>query len=152
MADLRLYIDNSALNRPFDDQTQPRIWLETLSVIFILTMIEAGEAEMIASEVHFLENEESADRRRQEFVTRVLTLAPRTMRIDERIVGRAEVLQRLHLSAPDALHLSAAETAASTHFITCDDRLIRRYRGKLAVTTPQAFITLLGGDGGMHED
>ena len=38
-----VYLDNSALNRPFDDQTQPRIWLETLAVSLILQMTEAGE-------------------------------------------------------------------------------------------------------------
>jgi hypothetical protein len=39
-----LYLDNSVLNRPFDDQRQPRIWLETLSLSLVLTLIEAGEA------------------------------------------------------------------------------------------------------------
>ena len=39
-----LYLDNSVLNRPFDDQRQPRIWLETLSFSLVLTLIEGGEA------------------------------------------------------------------------------------------------------------
>jgi len=39
-----LYLDNSVLNRPFDDQRQPRIWLETLSFSLVLTLIETGEA------------------------------------------------------------------------------------------------------------
>jgi len=44
-----LYVDNSVLNRPFDDQRQPRIWLETLSFSLALTLIEAGEAKLIRS-------------------------------------------------------------------------------------------------------
>jgi len=40
---VRVYLDTSVYNRPFDDQTQPRIWLETLALVLILQMIEAGE-------------------------------------------------------------------------------------------------------------
>jgi hypothetical protein len=54
-----VYLDNSALNRPFDDQTQPRIWLETLAVSLILQMTETGEIELIKSPIHFLENNQS---------------------------------------------------------------------------------------------
>jgi len=51
-----LYLDNSVLNRPFDDQRQPRIWLETLSFSLVLTLIEAGDAKLIRSPIHDLEN------------------------------------------------------------------------------------------------
>lgn len=37
----RVYLDTSAYNRPFDDQTQPKIFLETQAVVIILQMIEA---------------------------------------------------------------------------------------------------------------
>ncbi len=46
----------AVLNRPFDDQRQPRIWLETLSFSLVLTLIEAGEARLIRSLIHDLEN------------------------------------------------------------------------------------------------
>ncbi|MBM3837205.1 MAG: hypothetical protein FJ398_04445 [Verrucomicrobia bacterium] len=51
-----LYLDNSVLNRPFDNQRQPRIWLETLSFSLVLTLIEAGDAKLIRSPIHDLEN------------------------------------------------------------------------------------------------
>ncbi len=28
---MKVYLDTSVYNRPFDDQTQPRIWLETMA-------------------------------------------------------------------------------------------------------------------------
>lgn len=31
-----VYLDTSVYNRPFDDQTQPRIWMETLALSVIL--------------------------------------------------------------------------------------------------------------------
>jgi hypothetical protein len=48
---LKVYLDMSVYNRPFDDQTQPRIWLETLALGIILQMIEAGEIELVSSSV-----------------------------------------------------------------------------------------------------
>jgi hypothetical protein len=46
---LLLYLDNSVLNRPFDDQSQARIWLETLALSLILGLIESGETGCIVS-------------------------------------------------------------------------------------------------------
>ena len=37
-----VYHDNSALNRPFDNQTQPRLGLQTLALSLILQMTEAA--------------------------------------------------------------------------------------------------------------
>ncbi len=39
---MRIYLDTSVYNRPFDDQTQARIALETLAYTVILQMIESG--------------------------------------------------------------------------------------------------------------
>jgi hypothetical protein len=38
---VKIYLDTSVYDRPFDDQTQPRIWLATLSFAAIMQMIEA---------------------------------------------------------------------------------------------------------------
>jgi hypothetical protein len=48
---MRIYLDNSVLNRPFDDQGQPRIWFETVAFIQILTLIEANEVSLVWSSV-----------------------------------------------------------------------------------------------------
>ena len=38
----RVYLDTCVYNRPFDDQAQPRVGLETLAFSVILQMIEDG--------------------------------------------------------------------------------------------------------------
>jgi hypothetical protein len=47
----RIYLDTSAYNRPFDDQTQPKIFLESQAVIIILQMVETGMIELASSSV-----------------------------------------------------------------------------------------------------
>ncbi|GGA02700.1 hypothetical protein [Okeania sp. KiyG1] len=42
---IRVYLDTSVYNRPFDDQTQNKIALETEAVLLILGMIENREIE-----------------------------------------------------------------------------------------------------------
>ena len=40
---MRIYLDNCALNRPFDDRSQERIRLETEAIIVILSRVERRE-------------------------------------------------------------------------------------------------------------
>jgi hypothetical protein len=47
---MKIYLDTSALNRPFDDRSQPRIALEALAIQAILLLIETGNVEFVASE------------------------------------------------------------------------------------------------------
>jgi predicted nucleic acid-binding protein len=138
-----LYLDNSLLNRPFDDQRQPRIWLETLSFSLVLSLIEAGEAALIRSPIHDLENSRSPSPLRQRWVEKCLRSAVRTVDLTDSIKKRALALEASGFKALDALHLAGAEAAGATRFLTCDDRLIRRYSGRMVVQNPVTFTTSL---------
>jgi predicted nucleic acid-binding protein len=140
---LRLYLDNSVLNRPYDDQRQPRIWLETLCFVLILQMAEKGEVELIRSTFHVLENNESRVVERREWVATCLNLASHSVCSTAAMENRARALAKAGLKPLDAAHLAAAESADAIFFITCDDQLIRKYRGVLrALTPPELILTL----------
>jgi len=53
---MKIYPDICTLCRPFDDQSQPRIWLESQALCVILNLIEDGQIEMTRSPIHELEN------------------------------------------------------------------------------------------------
>ncbi len=44
---MKIYLDTSVYNRAFDDQTQPRIWLETLVLALSLQLVEVGEGDYL---------------------------------------------------------------------------------------------------------
>jgi len=45
------------------------------------------------------------------------------------------------LEPVDALHLACAEEAKAEYFITCDDRIIKKYRGEtLKAMNPVSFV------------
>ena len=48
---MEVYLDTSIYNRPFDDQAQPKIFLETQAVTVILQMVEAELVELVSSSV-----------------------------------------------------------------------------------------------------
>jgi len=54
---MKLYLDTCVYNRPFDDQTQERISLETQAFLIILEKIEKKIYTLLISEVNFFENE-----------------------------------------------------------------------------------------------
>ncbi len=137
---MKVYLDTSVYNRPFDDQTQPRIWLETLALVVILQMIEAGEAELVSSSVLEYENSRNPFPLRRRWVKRCLSLASHFQKVDEDMRARAQELEKEGVGAIDALHMACAEAARSEYFLTCDDRVIRRYKGGIRVLNPVNFV------------
>lgn len=146
---MKVYLDTSVYNRPFDDQTQPRIWLETLAFVVILQMVGAGEAELVSSSVLEYENSQNPHPLRQRWVTRCLELASHRQKVDKGIQKRAQELEKEGLKAIDAMHIACAEAARSDYFLTCDDRVIRPYPGKIKVLNPVDFV--LTEMGGVHD-
>ncbi len=141
---MRIYLDTSVYNRPFDDQAQPRIWLETLALSVILQLVESGEVELVASSVVAYENSRNPFAERQEWVERVMALAADYRPVTPAIRDRAASLQETGIKSLDALHVATAEAAGAAWFITVDNRLIRNYRRRpdqgLAIIDPATFI------------
>jgi len=147
---LQIYLDTCVYNRPFDDQTQPRVWLETLAFSIILQMVEEGSVVLVTSAVIAYENSQNPDTLARSWVERCVQLAQRDQPIDEAIQQRAIELEQHGLRALDALHVACAEAAKVDYFITCDDRLRQRYRrsfGTLQICTPVEFVQNVMGEG-----
>ena len=56
---MRLYLDNCAFNRPFDDQGYIRIRLETESKLFIQERIKQGKVDLVWSYILDIENDQN---------------------------------------------------------------------------------------------
>lgn len=140
----RVYLDVCALCRPFDDQMQMRIRLETDAVQLVLSHIRSGRLIMMVSPVHDIELSAIPDLAEREHVLSILQdFGCRISGDLSRTRQRAEMLVQQRLGAADAAHLAFAEEAQAD-FITCDDRMLRRcHRIKPTVWcgTPIAFCT-----------
>ena len=138
-----LYLDVCALCRPFDDQSQLRIRLETDAVFMILKRIENGLYRVVVSPVHYREVgaiREASERLEMERLLR---------RLDESCAcdlaqtrHRAEALIDMGFGIADAAHLAFAEQLAE-FFITCDDKLLKRCKQtvlRITAMNPLEFI------------
>jgi predicted nucleic acid-binding protein len=120
---MRIYFDVSCLNRPFDDQRQARIRLESEAITLLFDEIDAGRWEQVSSRMAEIEARAISDETRRR---RVLALLPEArMELERRTFDRARELIGLRLRAADAVHTAAAEHLGADVLLTCDDQLLR---------------------------
>ena len=123
---MRIYLDSCSLQRPFDDQTQARIRVETEAVLAILAATQAGDIVLLNSEALEYEMGRIPDEQRRTEVAAVLALAKERLEITDEAEALAEILEGRGISPMDAVHLALASTAKVDFFTTCDDRLLRK--------------------------
>ena len=143
---MKVYIDTSVYNRPFDDQRQPRIWLEALAFGVVLQLLETDDIQLVSSSVLEYENGQNPFSLRKRWVSRCLGMAAHRQEVDDGIRKRAQSLAQQGLKPMDALHVACAEAADSHSFLTCDDRVIRRYRGPVQALGPVQFVLSWTGE------
>lgn len=122
---IKVYLDNCVLNRPFDDQSQERIRLETEAIILLLARLERKEWTWLGSEALELEVDQTPDTEQQTRLRRIITFVSLTLKIGEKELERAGQLQKLGFAGFDAVHLACAEIGKADVFLTTDDRLLR---------------------------
>jgi len=140
---MKVYIDTSALNRIFDDQSQVKIYMESSSMLIIFTLIDSGAIELIVSDVLLFENKNNPYLERHAFVNLCIQKAKQIQMIHEGILTRAQEMESQHIKGLDALHLACAEELNADYFLTCDDIILKRYRGKIKIQNPIDFVITL---------
>ncbi len=137
---MKLYLDNSFLNRPFDD---PLVGMNNNegSVLFdIIRLAKEGKLQLVRSAMIGFENAVNDIAARKSFVESVMHLAATYQNLNDSIVRRAQsIVQQYHLQPLDAVHIASAEAAQVDFFITCDYTVLKRYQGTLHIITPLQF-------------
>ena len=137
---MRVYLDNSALNRIFDDQSQPRIFMEANAMEVVFLMIEDGSIGLVSSAVSEFENDQSPYAERRSFIGQVLARACERLELTDAVNLRAHQIAAMGCKAIDALHLASAEALMADVFMTCDDRILKRYKGAMKPLSPADFV------------
>ena len=131
-----IYLDLCCLNRPFDDQHQARVRLESEAVLGIVQLARLGELILIGSEVLDLESSQNPDTDRRRKVEAFLSTATSKVTVGAGERQRGRDLESLGLQAFDALHIACAESAGAEVLLTTDDRFRKkaaRLQNKLAL-------------------
>ena len=112
---MKIYFDNCSLQRPLDDQMQRRIFLESQAVSEIFAACEAGEFDLVTSEILEIELNKTPNPKRRGLVQKYLALAVDRILTTGAIVNRAAEFEKREFSAFDALHLAAAEVSRTDY-------------------------------------
>ena len=139
---MRVYLDNCCYNRPFDDQNQLKVHLETVAKLEIQNQMRRGEIEYVWSSV--LDFEIS----RCSFVERVLQIRPwehgaaTKILVNDTIRQRAKQLEAVGVKPMGALHVACAEAAECDWFFTTDRDLLNKAKGlsSMRIANPLDFI------------
>ena len=139
---MKVYLDNCCYNRPFDDESQVKVLIETLSKLTIQQQMREGVIEYVWSEV--LDYEVGRSR----FIDRKLQIQPWAhgasafVELNESIRERACQFEAAGLKAMDALHLACAEAADCDWFFTTDAGILKKARGiaGIRVANPVEFV------------
>jgi hypothetical protein len=130
---MRVYLDVSCLNRPLDDQSQPRIHLEAEAVLAILGEIAAQSLDCVTSEIAAPEIGAIRDSQRRDRIRAFLPDHVQQRILNDDVLARARWLRTVGIASADALHIAFAEVAETDVFLTCDDKLCRLARRNTAL-------------------
>ncbi len=120
----KIYLDVCCINRPFDNQTQDRIHIESEAVLLIISHFESGEWEWIGSEIVDWEIDENPDSVKRVRIKLLAQQIDHSVLLGSAEAERADELEKLGFDSFDALHLACAETGGADVFLTTDDRLL----------------------------
>jgi len=142
---MRLYLNTSAINRPFDDLTRGRVRLQAEAVALLLDSVERGEIAWIASDYLAFEVSRIPDPERRHRVVSFLSLAAEVVPVSSTLAARARSLEQHGLRGLDALHVAVAESASCDGLVTTDDRMRRRAtlageKVRVVVLTPMEAV------------
>ena len=123
---MRIYLDNCAFNRPFDDQSQIRIRLESEAKLYVQEKIKKYEIELVWSYILDIENDHNPFPEKRRAIEKWKKYAAVDVAETAGLLERASKITIFGVKPKDALHVSSAIEGKSDYFMTTDDKLIKR--------------------------
>lgn len=140
---IKLYLDNCCFNRPFDDQTQLKIHLETQAKLYVQQKILNGEFFLVWSYILEYENMQNPFEIRRNSIILWKDIAKENIIESESILQYAESLLPKGIKNKDALHIACAVSSSCDYFLTTDKKLLNTPIPEIYIINPIEFITKL---------
>jgi len=137
---LRLYLDMCAFNRPFDDQNQLKIKLETEAKLFIQQGIKNGNYELVWSYILEYENSQNKYDDKRNAILSWKNAAKIYCIENDEIIEYAENLKKINIRTKDALHIACSVYTKSNYFITTDRQLFNLKLNDIRIINPMTFL------------
>lgn len=140
---MRIYLDNCCYNRPYDDQSQMRISLETQAKLYVQRLVREKKIELAASYVLDYENSDNPYEMRKnsiaEFITTETAIYVDVSHHEELSAKVAEIMDTV-IKYKDACHVACAIYAKCDFFISTDVRLLKYKSDEIEMLNPIDFL------------
>ena len=140
MKKCRVSLDNCCFNRPFDDQSQLKIKLETEAKLFIQQAVAAGFFELVWSYILEYENNQNQLEDRRNAIYDWKKIAKTHCVENDEIIEYAEKLKMLNVRTKDALHVACAVYAKADYLVTTDRQLFNLRLNDIKIVNPLTFL------------
>jgi predicted nucleic acid-binding protein len=142
MPKFKVYLDNCSYNRPFDDQSQIMILLETEAKRHIQRLIVDNVIDLVYSYVNRFENAKNPHAANRKAINEFFKEA--VSYIDHmyspKIEKRAVAIKQTGIKTADAFHISCAIEGGCKYFITTDKPLLQYTSNEIIICNPIQFI------------
>lgn len=141
----KLYLDMNIYNRPFDDQSQVRIKLETIAVHAILKIIKDRKFTLLWSFMLDFENSLNPNEDIRTEIVMASSLASEYISTSDDVLAKAKDMESKGIKPRDAIHLACAVKGKADCLLTCDYKLIKKsqlIKYEVAIMNPVDFIRL----------
>ena len=140
---IRVYLDNCAYNRPYDDQSQARIELETQAKLKIQRLIKNGQIELASSYMSLYECGENPDQNKAALITDFInnhSSAFVSLGKKEQVEQEAAKIMETGIKYKDACHIASAICAKADYLISTDIRMLKYSTDKIRLINPIDFF------------
>jgi len=139
----RIYLDNCCFNRPYDNQLQLLIHLETEAKLFIQQAVLQEMFELVWSYILDYENAANPYQNRRLSISKWKKIAVVDIGVSDAVVARAKEIMRQNVKKKDALHIACAIEAKCDYFLSTDKKLLKATINEINVMSPIDFIKIL---------
>lgn len=140
---MRIYLDMCCYNRPYDDQSQIQISLDTQAKLHIQDMVRNGEFDLVASYMLRYECSQNPFEMRRTNIMQFIQDYASFYVGSEHKKGIEEIAQEIMTTGikfKDACHVASALYAECSYFVSTDKRLLKYHSDKIRMVTPASFL------------
>ncbi|MCL2443633.1 MAG: PIN domain protein [Treponema sp.] len=143
---MKVYLDCCAYNRPFDDQRNIVVHIETEAKLVIQQMIKDKKLELIWSDVLDYENYDNPFNERRVRISEWESLATDKVEMNNEVLFKAKTYMENGFKQKDASHIACAVYAKGDFFITVDKKILNKTVGDIYIIDPVDFLRRFQND------
>ena len=139
---MKIYLDNCCFNRPFDDQSQIRIKLESEAKLKIQEGVRIDKFQLVWSYILDYENNRNPFQDRKEQINSWKKYAIMDIQESPELIQMAVSVNKKGFQKIDSLHIACAILLECEYFLTTDDNILKRSATikEVNISDPIGFI------------